>query len=421
MKYVKKEFGSYNLHMIHTDKFKTITIEIIFQNKIEKKKITITNFLASMLSYSTKKFPTKNSLMLQMQDLYSVKLFPSCYRIGKCYNVDFNMCFLNEKYTEIGMYEKSLELLKNIIFDPNVNFDSFDETSFNIVKNDEKSQIERIKEDPRKYSIIRMLQSLNEKEVFSYSEYGYINDLEKITPNNLYQFYKEFINNSVIDIFIVGNIDFKETKNLIKDKFKFRIFKKYKINPVLNNIIARKKTQIIFEKEKTLQSKLSIGCVINNMTKFEREYVLNIYNLILGATADSKFFKNIREKYSICYYISSIGNKLDNLLIITSGINKENFDKTFSLIKKEMNDIQNGIFTDEEIENAKKYYLSLLEEALDNPNQIISSYYAMDLWEVDSLEKRKVEINKVTREDVINFSKKIYIDTVFLLGGDNSD
>ena len=72
-------------------------------------------------------------------------------------------------------------------------------------------------------------------------------------------------------------------------------------------------------------------------------------------------------------------------------------------------------------ENAKKYYLSLLEEALDNPNQIISSYYAMDLWEVDSLEKRKVEINKVTREDVINFSKKIYIDTVFLLGGDNSD
>ncbi len=421
MKYVKKEFGSYNLHMIHTDKFKTITIEIIFQNKIEKKKITITNFLASMLSYSTKKFPTKNSLMLQMQDLYSVKLFPSCYRIGKCYNVDFNMCFLNEKYTEIGMYEKSLELLKNIIFDPNVNFDSFDETSFNIVKNDEKSQIERIKEDPRKYSIIRMLQSLNEKEVFSYSEYGYINDLEKITPNNLYQFYKEFINNSVIDIFIVGNIDFKETENLIKDKFKFRIFKKYKINPVLNNIIARKKTQIIFEKEKTLQSKLSIGCVINNMTKFEREYVLNIYNLILGATADSKFFKNIREKYSICYYISSIGNKLDNLLIITSGINKENFDKTFSLIKKEMNDIQNGIFTDEEIENAKKYYLSLLEEALDNPNQIISSYYAMDLWEVDSLEKRKVEINKVTREDVINFSKKIYIDTVFLLGGDNSD
>lgn len=421
MKYVKKEFGSYNLHMIHTDKFKTITVEVIFQNKIEKNKITITNFLSSMLSYSTKKFPTKNSLMLYMQDLYSVKLFPSCYRIGKCYNADFNMCFLNEKYTEKGMYEKTLELLKNIIFDPNVLENSFDETSFNIVKNDEKSQIERIKEDLRKYSIIQMLQLLNDKEVFSYSEYGYIEDLEQITPSNLYQFYKEFINNSIIDIFIVGNIDFKETENLIRDKFKFRTFKNSKINPILNDIEIRKKTQIIFEKEKTLQSKLSIGCIINNMTKFEREYVLNIYNLILGSTADSKFFKNIREKYSICYYISSIGNKLDNLLIITSGINKENFDKTLSLIKKEMNDMQNGIFTDEEIENAKKYYLSLLEETLDNPNQIISSYYAMNLWQVDSIEKRKSEIKKVTRNDIINLSKKIFIDTVFLLGGDNSD
>lgn len=201
--------------MIHTDKFKTITVEVIFQNKIEKNKITITNFLSSMLSYSTKKFPTKNSLMLYMQDLYSVKLFPSCYRIGKCYNADFNMCFLNEKYTEKGMYEKTLELLKNIIFDPNVLENSFDETSFNIVKNDEKSQIERIKEDLRKYSIIQMLQLLNDKEVFSYSEYGYIEDLEQITPSNLYQFYKEFINNSIIDIFIVGNIDFKETENLL--------------------------------------------------------------------------------------------------------------------------------------------------------------------------------------------------------------
>ncbi len=406
--------------MVNTDRFKTINVEVIFRNKIKKEEITITNFLASILAYTTKNYPVKNALALKLQDLYSARLFPSCYRIGKYYNVDFNLSILDEKYSEEGMFEESLELLRNVIFDPNVDHDEFDHTSFHVIQNEEKAQIERIKEDARKYSIIRMLQTLGKNLEFSYSEYGYMEDLDKITPANLYEFYKNFIHNSSIDIFVIGNIDFNKTEKLIREKFKFRVFKKNKDSIILDNIVPRKKPQIVFEEDNTSQAKLSIGCIIDHMTKFEREYVLNIYNLILGATADSKFFKNIREKYSICYYVSSIGNKLDNLFIITSGINKKNFDMMMTLIKKEMQDMDNGFFSEEDVENAKKYYLSILEEAIDKPGQIISSYYAMSLWGVDPLEKRKEEILKVTKDDIIKLSKKINIDTVFLLGGDKN-
>lgn len=418
MKYEKRVIGSYNLHMIHTDRFKTVNIELIFSNKIKKEEITITNFLSSILAYSTKKYPTKNSLAIKMQDLYAVRIFPSCYRIGNFYNVDFNISMLDEKYSEEGMFDETLDLLKSIIFEPNVENDEFDSVSFNVVKNEEKSQIERVREDSRKYSIIKMLQLLDSESEFSYNGYGYIEDLNNITPSNLYEFYKNFISNSNVDIFVVGDIDFDSTYKMIKDKFKFRTFKKNRENPILSVKKCRKKEQIIFEEDNTTQSKLSIGCLIDDMTKFEREYVLNIYNLILGATADSKFFKNIREKYSVCYYISSVGNKLDNLFIITSGISKENFEKMMSLIKKEMDDMKKGEFSDLDIENAKKYYISTLEEVEDRPNQIISSYYAMNLLDIDDIETRKKEIMNVTKKDVVALAKKINIDTVFLLGGD---
>lgn len=418
MIYKKRELGSYNLHMIKTDRFKTVNIEVIFRNKMKKEEITITNFLSSILSYTTKKYPTKNSLALHVMDLYSIRMFPTCYRIGKYYNADFNLSMLDEKYTEEGMFEKTLELLRDIIFDPNIKDNAFDLTSFNVIKNDEKAQIERLKEDSRKYSIIKMLELLGKNREFSFSEYGYMEDLEKITPSNLYEFYKKFINESIIDIFIVGNIDFKKTEKIVTSKFKFRTFKNKDESPILDPIIRHKKPQVVFEEDNTTQSKLSIGCIINDMTKFEREYVLNIYNLILGATADSKFFRNIREKYSLCYYVSSVGNKLDNLFIITSGITKDNYEKMMTLINKEMDDMEKGIFTDEDIENAKKYYLSILEEAEDRPNQIISSYYAMALWGVDDLEKRKKEIIKVSKSDIMNLAKKVHLDTVFLLGGD---
>ena len=45
------------------------------------------------------------------------------------------------------MFEETLDLLKDILFDPNVNLQEFDTNSFNVIKNEEIAQIERFKED----------------------------------------------------------------------------------------------------------------------------------------------------------------------------------------------------------------------------------------------------------------------------------
>lgn len=421
MNYIKKQLGSYNLHMIKTDKFKRINMEIIFSNYISKDKITLNNFLSSMLTFSTKKYPTKNKFARELENLYVAKIFPSTYRIGKYHNIDFNLTMLNEKYTENGMFEKTLDFLKEIIFNPNVVNGEFDLNSFNIVKNDQLSQIERFKEDSRRYSILKLFELVDKNAPFAQNLCGDKEELEKINPKNLYEYYKDFIEKSHIDIFIVGDIDFDKTEKLIREKFKFRVFKNELESPILESFKHRKKYQEVFEKDKTNQSKLNVAFTIEDMTKFEREYVLNLYNIILGGTADSKFFKNIREKYSLCYYISSIGNKLDNLLIVNSGITKENYSKILILVKKEMEDMQKGIFSLEDIEKAQKYYIASLNESLDSPSQIIASYYAMNLMGIDDIETRKEKIMTVNKEDIVKLSKKIYLDTVFLLGGDKNE
>ena len=78
------------------------------------------------------------------------------------------------------------------------------------------------------------------------------------------------------------------------------------------------------------------------MKEFERNYVLTLYNIILGGGSESLLFQNVREKHSLCYYISSSANKVDNLMIISSGIAKNNLKKTLTLIKKEMKNISDG-------------------------------------------------------------------------------
>ena len=50
MDYKKIDFGSYNLHLIHTDRFKTLTVRVCLRDKIVKEDITVRNFLSSFLT-----------------------------------------------------------------------------------------------------------------------------------------------------------------------------------------------------------------------------------------------------------------------------------------------------------------------------------------------------------------------------------
>ena len=184
MEYRTEDFLSYKLHMIKRNKFKTMNVKIVFSRPIKKEEITIRNFLSDMLVYSTKEYDTNKKLSIKMQDLYAMNIFSSSYRLGNLYNTDINAIFLKEKYTEEGMFEKSLELLKEVIFNPNVKNKMFDNTSFNIVKDIVLSQIKSVRENLRKYSLIKMLETMGKNEVFSYRAFGYIDDLENITRDN---------------------------------------------------------------------------------------------------------------------------------------------------------------------------------------------------------------------------------------------
>lgn len=417
MEYKKVKINTYNLHMIRTERFKTINIQITFSNNIVKKDITKINFLADILSYSNKTYPTKKQLSMALQNLYAANINTSCYRLGNYYNTDINFYLLNEKYTEEGMFGKSISLLADIINNPNITDGEFNNSSFDIIYENIKSQIESIKEDPRKYGILKMLESMNSDAPYSFHSFGYKEDLENISPSSLAEYYKEFIDNSYVDVFIIGNIDFDVTKELFENNFKLKSREDDRINAICDEEDFRGEIQEVVEDENLGQSKLSIGCRLKDLTEYERNYCLTLYNIILGGGGDSLLFRNVREKNSLCYYIFSSANKLDNLLLICSGINKDAYEKALQLIKEEMDNIKNKKFTEEDLEKAKMQYISAMEEIYDSPTQIISAYYATALLGIDPPEERKQKIKEVNYEDILKVAEKIEIDTIHLLRG----
>jgi len=421
MKYKNIDKKSYNMHLIKTNRFKTTTIRVILRDEIRKEEITLRNFLLDMLVSSTYNYKNRKELVAKSQDLYATNIYTRAYRIGAHSNMNFYLSFLNEKYTESGMMEQSIKLLNEVIFNPNVENNLFDKDSFKIIKKNTEVILASQKDNPARYSMIRMLEIMANEEPYSYRECGYIDDLNKINVENLYDYYKKMISKSIIDVYAIGDFEFDEIEKLLDKYLDFNTIKREKKSYIIEHEKIKNKPEIIEEQEEFNQSKLSIGCKIETLNKRERNYVISLYNLILGSGPECRFFKNIREKHSICYYISSSVNKLDNILTIRSGIQKDNFKKCIELIKKEMKDIEKGNITDEELEKAKQTYITLIDEIYDSPEAIIESFIASDLLGIETLEERKEIIKTITKEEIINVSKKIHIDTIYLLEGVNED
>ena len=154
------------------------------------------------------------------------------------------------------------------------------------------------------------------------------------------------------------------------------------------------------------------------MTDFELRYVLNVYSYILGGGPDSKLFKTVREKNSLCYYISSSSQPLNSILTISAGINKKDFNKTLNLIKKEFLNMRKGKFEDDDIIKAKITYINSLKELEDSPQSLLSLYAGMEYLNSDDLDQRFIKINKVTKSNVIKLASKIHLDTIYLLEGE---
>ena len=135
MEYKKIDMGAYNLHLINTNKFKTITMEINFREKITKDNITKRNLLKAVLLNSNKSFPKERDLIKETENLYDLKLLSSNTRIGNYSNLSFKIRFLNEKYTEESMNEYSISFLLDILFNPDIENDSFKKDVINKCKN----------------------------------------------------------------------------------------------------------------------------------------------------------------------------------------------------------------------------------------------------------------------------------------------
>lgn len=418
MEYKVYDCDSYRVHTIKMDKFKNCSMEIMFRNRLVKEEITANNMLVDMLMHSSKKFPKRRDVAIELENLYSSSVRGFTTRLGNSIMLSFVLDFLNPKYCDEGYLEDVLSLPFEMLLNPNIENQEFDKRSFGIIKNRIKSDIESLKENASRYAFRRSLTLMDENSPSSYYMVGYLDDLENITPSSLVETYNHMLNDFVCDIYIIGNLDMDKVVDIIKDKFVIKTIKDFKIDLYVDNKV-RKKNLDICETGKYEQDSFVMIYNLDNLDKKERDFTIHLFNIIFGSGGlTSKLYKYLREENSLCYIASSMYQKYDGLLLVYSGIDKKDKNKCIKLVNKALQEMINGDFTDDELDNAKKAVISSIKMSEDTNGGIINNYLFNELDNLPLYDERVKEFKKVTKKEIMDMAKKIKLNLIYLLSGE---
>lgn len=417
MKYKKYDLNNYNLYTIYTDRFKTINFRVNIRIKYEKECDKYFPMLWRMLVRTSSKYNSLKEINRACAEVYDPYFSVRSIESGGEIILSLSGSFINEKYTEVGMNEKNIKFLVPFLFEPKVVDGGFDSEIFGLEKEKLINRYKAIKDYPRDYVGAMIEYYMNSRGFQEYSIDEIIEETKKITPKELYDFYLKVMSEGILDIFVCGNIDFDNMKEIFDKTISFKGSRKNKICHIINQENYNKKVKKYVDDSNNIQSNLAIGCKIIDMTDFERDYVLTVYSWILGGGMNSLLHQTVREKNSLCYYIYSNKDKLRGILKIFSGIDYKDFDKVLELVEKEMNNISNGNFSDDLLENVKKIYLSSLTSIEDYQDDLIGNFISEIYLNDDNLSLKREKIVKITKDDLMKFSKKVHMDTVYLLKG----
>lgn len=408
------------LHMINTNKFKTNIIAVFLTTDINREDVTKNALISAILRRGSKNMPSQEIISKELEDMYGAGFDCGLDKMGDNQVLKFYIETINDNFlpdNSENLIKKSLSKILEIVFNPYIEEGGFKQEYIEQEKNNIRQIIEGKIDNKAKYALDRCIEEIYKNEKFGLYKYGYVEDLQNIDGKNLYKYYKELINKCKIDIFVSGIIDDK-TKDIIyndenivnlKDRNpKYNIPEFIKKEPI-------DQENVVIESMDVNQGKLVIGLDIN-INNEDSKYDALIYNSILGGSANSKLFQNVREKANLAYVASSSYLRYKSNIFINCGIEIDNYEKALEIIKQQIEDMKKGIYTDEELENSKKGIIASIKTIDDEQDTQITYYFGQELSKNEvTIEEYINKINNVSREKVDEIANNVSINTVYFL------
>lgn len=406
--------------LVLSDKrFKTVRIDVHLIKHATIDDLAKRSLIANILETSTKKYDDQVKFTHALSEMFGASFGVGAGKKGNAHDVGFSMVVVNDKYTEgQDLVRDAIAFLNEVIMHPLLGEHGFDDETFARQKQNMINYVKSATED-KQYWSSQQLRSLTfgTDMVQGLPSYGSLKAIESLQNEDVYHAYLDMVQNDLIHISVSGDIDSDVTRSDL-NRFEFNA-RSIDLGELTTQFDVLKHGLKRTDQQNVQQARLNLAYNIPAHITEDAYFPAIVFNSLFGGSPQSKLFINVRERASLAYYASSNLDLYDGILNIQTGINGKNHDATIKIINQQLEEMQNGVFTDHELLNIKKGLRSDYLSGMDLQrtahrrglnDYLLNRHIDSKLW----LER----MDAVSKNDVEELAQQIKIRAEYFLNGD---
>ncbi len=414
------------LSEVDVNKFKSDLVSVNFVIPLEKETAAMGALLPQVLLRGSRNYASTAEIEKRLQYLYSSGIHVRNAKRGEVQI--FGLCadMLDNAFVPDGtdVTNGTVELLLDILLAPLLS-ESGDAFRADYVAREKENlimQIEALRNNKSKYALARCREEMCRDERYGIAEFGTAAEVAAITPQSLYAFYRDMLRTARIEIFYVGHRASAEALCPVWQDA-FGTLARAEQKPIETDVIRSAGTvREVAESCRISQAKLAMG-FRTGVTVHDADYhAFSMLHELLSSSPISKLFCNVREKLSLCYYCYAVPDLRKGVMIVSSGIEKDNKENAQNAILEQIRDLADGKISEKEMETAVRSIRNAYNQLGDAIGDLEFWYLGRTISGLSGSPADEIaRLEAVTATEIADAAKKITLDTVYFLHGDGTE
>ena len=410
------------LAVCRSQQFKTGLLSVTLAVPLAEQTATAYALAPEVLFRGSRNYPDMERLSAAADQLYGAVIGPGVRQRGESQCVSFLCSFIDDRYALDGtaLLEPATQLLGEVLLDPATQDGVFCKDYVAGEGANLADEINARVNDKRGWSIFRLTQEMCAGEAYALDKLGDAQQAVALGPQELWGHYQRLLEGARVIFYYGGSAEPERVEQAVRRSFAPLIRDRNTHLPCQVVSTPGRAVRRVEEGMDVTQGKLAMGFRTGGVTMGTPDYpALLVCNDLYGGTAHSKLFRNVRERMSLCYFVSSMLDAVKGLMVVSSGVEFAQFDRAEQAILEQLEAVRRGDFDQGEHQAAVRSVVNALLSRRDSQGQMeqdcVTQLLAVGGWTAP--EELAAAVERVSPQQVAHVAGQIGLDTVYRLTG----
>ena len=397
------------LHHRRTRAFKTVSARLAFLAALDERTASRA-LIPRLLSRGTQRFPSLEAIQIELDRQFGATLGGEARKIGERQLIQFRSDWVHDRIADAPLLDRMGTLLAEMVHEPADWSPAIFERERQILLDESRA----VFDDKARYARQRLIEELCRHEPYARPGIGREAEIAAVTLEGVQAAFADLVARAPAELFLVGNLTWRDALRFAK---RLALHQRgHSRRPGRPRKVEAGRVRTVREAQQINQAKLQLGFRTSIRLGTKRYASLVLANALFGGTPVGKLFKEVREKASLCYAISSSVERSKGLVLVQAGIDPAQYAKARRMILKQLKALQEGDIQIDSLEQARAMLLSGLNSMHDSPAALMEFALERSINGIEpDVERLRGELATVRASSIAAAARTIELDTVYLL------